>query len=250
MLLKSHMVTSGNWLFRWRGYLPLVAVPPLLIAIATNEAMTSPHAFLGVGPAAFWLLGGAMVIIGLLGRILTVGFVREGTSGRNTAEGQVAAELNTTGFYATMRNPLYFFNCTIYMGVAVFSGALVLVPVIALGFALYYERIIAAEEDFLAQTFGQPYLDWAKVTPAFWPDLRRFTRPKRDFSLAMALVREHTTIFLGVFSLYALRLAFAYIAPDPLAIPITWHIVMALCVAGWLGVEGARKMGVLRPTER
>jgi protein-S-isoprenylcysteine O-methyltransferase Ste14 len=249
MLLRSHMVTSGNWLFRWRGYLPLVAVPPLLIAIATNEGMTSAQAFFGVGPLAYWLLGAAMVAMGLMGRILTVGFVREGTSGRNTAKGQVAEELNTTGFYATMRNPLYFFNCMIYIGVAVFSGSLVLVPVIALGFALYYERIIAAEEDFLTRTFGQSYLDWARTTPAFWPDLRKFTRPKRGFSLAMALVREHTTLLLGMFSLYALRLAFAHIAPDPIAMAGGWHIAMGLCVAGWLGVEGARRMGLLRPTE-
>ncbi len=37
--------------------------------------------------------------------------------------------------------------------------------------ALYYERIICAEETFLQQKFGKAYTDWAARTPVFIPNL-------------------------------------------------------------------------------
>lgn len=248
MLLRDQMIRSGHWLFRWRGFLPLVMVPFLLAGIAVQGPLEARGVVL-VGVRAWWWLGIALVIAGLAGRFLTVGFVREGTSGRNTAEGQVATELNTTGIYACVRNPLYFFNCTIYIGTAFFAGFPLLVPVFALALALYYERIIAAEEDFLSQRFGADYTGWAERTPAFWPRFGAWTQPARGYSMSMALVREHTTILLAVLTLYLLRLAFAHIAPEPLPVPAGWHWAMGLALAGWVLVRLGRKAGVLRRTE-
>ena len=44
-------------------------------------------------------------LIGEIIRILTVGFAPKNTSGRNTVDGQIADELNTTGIYSIITPP-------------------------------------------------------------------------------------------------------------------------------------------------
>ena len=55
-------------------------------------------------------------LFGVLLRLYTVDFTPNNTSGRNTSEGQIADELNTTGLYSLTRNPLYVGNFFMWMG--------------------------------------------------------------------------------------------------------------------------------------
>jgi hypothetical protein len=63
-------------------------------------------------------------------------------------------------------------------------------------FALYYERIIVAEEAYLEQKFQTRYRDWAARTPAFFPKLRLWMRPELPFSFRAMIAREYHTVFL------------------------------------------------------
>ncbi|MEI3590430.1 MAG: hypothetical protein V8Q44_05920 [Alistipes ihumii] len=60
-------------------------------------------------------------LFGLAIRIRTAGHTPDRTSGRNTAEGQVADEPNTTGIYSMMRNPLYVGDLFKWPGIALLS---------------------------------------------------------------------------------------------------------------------------------
>src|ERR1051325_4107765 len=91
--LEAEFRKQGEWLFRWRSYLPIVLVPLVGIAIAQTDTR-DVTAFDDVWD--YFCLG--VSFIGLLVRSLTIGFVPRQTSGRNTTE-LVADELNTTGMY-------------------------------------------------------------------------------------------------------------------------------------------------------
>lgn len=173
-LLRDKLVSQGGALFAKRGYLPLLLSP--IAALALLESLQFSGAY-GVVVENIWdLLCVLLSFSGLLLRALTVGYVPAGTSGRNTHE-QRATVLNTTGVYSIVRNPLYLANFVIFLGFVVFLKVwwfpLIVIPV----FALYYERIILAEEAFLEQKFGNEFVEWAAKTPAVFPRFRLWRRP-------------------------------------------------------------------------
>ena len=199
MLLRDHMASTGATLFRWRSYVLLAFVPAIIWATLQGEAVEAV-----IGP--FWgdvfeALAIGVVVLGEAIRILTVGFVPAGTSGRNTA-GQVATRLNTSGAYAMVRNPLYLGNCLMYLGIVLYAQSLILALVFVLVLLPYYERIIAAEESFLVQKFGADYTSWAQHTPAFLPRLSRWQAPDMPFSWRSVIRREHASVFGACVALY------------------------------------------------
>ena len=203
MLLKDHLPEQGNWLFRWRSYLPLGLLPFALIALWDSRDLV-PR--MGETLAAVCVaVGLAISLLGIAVRVLTVGFVPAGTSGKN-ARAQRAETLNTTGIYATVRNPLYLGNFLMLIGVVVALKVWWFVLLTMMGFALYYERIILAEERFLESKFGAVYCDWAAVTPAFFPRPSQWSSPSLTFSARTVLKREGHGLYLIVFLFTALSL--------------------------------------------
>src|SRR6267154_1026163 len=98
MKLGDHFEMSGNWLFRWRSYLPLLLIGTSLSSLREFKYPENSRVL-----DLLWELVSAMV--GLLGvgiRAYAVGCAPERTSGRNTRE-QIADALNTTGLYSVMR---------------------------------------------------------------------------------------------------------------------------------------------------
>jgi protein-S-isoprenylcysteine O-methyltransferase Ste14 len=247
-MLKDRMVAAGHVLFRWRSFVLFAFVPFLVWAAYDGEAVEMHWGDLAGD--AVELLGILLVALGEAIRIFTVGFVPRGTSGRNTDLGQVAETLNTTGFYSVTRNPLYVGNCLMYLGLALYSQHLWLVVTLGLLLALYYERIIAAEEDFLVGKFGQPYVDWAHEVPPFFPRLSGWRRPALPFSLRTVIRREHASIFGAIAGLYLMELGLHRLQPVPEAVDPLWHWVFGVAVVidlgviaikkgtGWLSVEG------------
>lgn len=190
MALREEFERTGNWLFRWRSYLPLVLVIPMLLGMHHPDYLRQDRS----GPDVWALICLAVTLVGLGIRAVTVGFVPAGTSGRNTHDGQIAETLNTSGIYSLVRHPLYLGNFAMWLGVSMFCGIWWLTVLMGLVFWLYYERIMFAEEEFLRRKFGETYLAWAEVTPPFVPRLRGWRRPELRFSLRTVLRREHPAI--------------------------------------------------------
>ena len=173
-MLKDQLEKQGGWLFRWRSFLPALLLP--LVAFAFYESR-SVVALLGEDAEAIWdAVCIAISFAGLALSIITVGFVPAGTSGRNTQE-QRASELNTTGIYGTVRHPLYLANYLMFLGFVLALKVWWFALIAVLVYILYYERIMMAEERFLASRFGARYTEWASRTPAFLPRLSGWTTP-------------------------------------------------------------------------
>ena len=196
-MIRDEFVKSGHWLFRWRSYTPLILAAVLLASLQGFTYPMGSHALDQVWDFCCY----GLALLGLTIRVLTVGFVPRDTSGRNTAKGQVATRLNTTGIYSLLRHPLYFSNFWMWMGVAVFPRVWWVPVLMMLVYFLVYERIISAEEDFLAEKFGDEYVAWANKTPIMWPRFRNWVRPDLPFSWRAVLRRENST-FLGMTTIF------------------------------------------------
>lgn len=200
MALQEEFESQGNFLFRYRSYFPLIF---LLVAsvVFVLEVEKENSRLLN---ANYWFVSLGVGLFGLLIRILTVGFTPKNTSGRNTAEGQVADELNQTGIYSLVRHPLYVGNYFMWLAVAMLTANLWFIVAFTLFYWVYYERIMYAEEAFLRGKFGNSYLDWAKDKPAFVPKLSGYKKPKYPFSLKKVLKKEKNGIaaLFGLFWLF------------------------------------------------
>jgi len=201
MALREELERAGNCLFRWRSYIPLLLIVPMLLAMHHPDYLAQDRA--GNDMWAVFCL--AVSLCGLGIRVVTVGHVPRGTSGRNTHAGQIAEELNTTGMYSLVRHPLYLGNFTIWIGISLFCRLWWLTAIFALVFWIYYERIMFAEEEFLRRKFGEPYLAWANPTPAFLPRFTGWKRPELPFSLRTVLRREYPGLFGICASFFALE---------------------------------------------
>jgi protein-S-isoprenylcysteine O-methyltransferase Ste14 len=190
MALKKELKEQGEWLFRWRSYLPLLLAILFLAAFSSYESPFSNPLL-----DRIWELFCLSVsFVGLGIRIITIGYAPFGTSGRNTG-GQVAEVLNTTGMYSLVRHPLYLGNFIIWFGISLFLRLWWLSLITTLIFWLYYEKIMYAEEDFLEQKFGDAFREWAKKTPAFVPNFGNWTTPTISFSFRTAIRREYSGFF-------------------------------------------------------
>lgn len=188
MSLYDDMIKSGHTMFRLRSYLPLLILGPLLIAmresVQIEDAVGDPIEDIWVFFCFF------ISMFGLFIRAYTVGHVPKGTSGRNT-QSQRADDLNVTGLYSIVRNPLYLGNFIIILGVLLSIKVWWLVLLGALAFFIYMERIILAEEKFLAETYGTQYTDWRDNTPVILPNFKLWQKPELPFSLKTVLRREY-----------------------------------------------------------
>jgi hypothetical protein len=70
-----------------------------------------------------------------------------------------------------------------------------MVVVISCIYALYYERIMMAEEAFLRQQFGETFEKWASQTPAFIPKFRGWKCSPVSFCWRTVAQREYNAFF-------------------------------------------------------
>jgi len=98
MALQEEFESQGNWLFRYRSFLPLIILVIGWMLYLRREL--HPEEFTLYSPELenyFLAAGLAVGLVGLFIRVYTVGHTPRNTSGRNTKEGQVADSLNQTG---------------------------------------------------------------------------------------------------------------------------------------------------------
>jgi protein-S-isoprenylcysteine O-methyltransferase Ste14 len=208
MAMLEEMERQGNWLFRYRSYLPILLLFGAIGLYALNE-ITPNSSFIENKPYEIYYERICLFIslFGLGIRIYAVGHTPAQTSGRNTKE-QLAECLNTTGIYSRVRHPLYLGIFFIWLGLAMMTANIWFILFYVLAFWLYYERIMIAEEQFLRNKFGKDYEEWAENTPAFIPSFKKkqFHKPLYRFSWKKVLKKEKNglaAIFL-IFALYNL----------------------------------------------
>lgn len=243
MSLHDTMVKHGHTMFRFRSYLPLLIIPPLFIAM--KESLWVEE-MIGDNFEDFWVFICFLVsLFGLFIRAYTVGHVPGGTSGRNT-QSQRAHKLNTTGMYSIVRNPLYLGNFIIILGVLLSIKVWWLVALGSLAFFIYMERIILAEEKFLADTYGQNYAEWRAKTPAIWPNFKLWQKPELPLSMKTVMKREYPgLIAIGAAFFITEFITDVYFEKEPVREwvidDIAWPIMMGAFLAIGLTLRYLKK---------
>lgn len=164
--VSEQALADGRRLFQARSIVPVVLLPIVILALPTSAAVAAR-----IGDSACtevqWL-SLSVALLGLVVRCATVAFAPDGTSSRDTRALR-APLLNTTGPYSVVRHPLYLGAGLIWVGIAMSLGVWWLVVIVAMAYWLYAERLMLAEEQFLADTFGDTFLTWAARTHAVVP---------------------------------------------------------------------------------
>lgn len=222
-MYQTELAASGKKLFFVRGtYIYIIIALATLIAWVSRDI--GPFASASADCIWFWASLG-VASAGATVRIFTSGWAALGTSGRAKVAAE-ASELNTTGPYSLVRNPLYVGRILNFTGIAMLSGSWVFGAIIYLLAVLVYERISIYEEEFLREKFGAAHGEWAKNVPALLPRLHGWVSPKYPFWWKRMIWREQNKLFLlatAVFLTWFARLGF-----DMAAIPAAcWPFVYA-----------------------
>ena len=175
------------FLFKWRGGL----VAPVALAFLVLAQPTS----------ASLMAGALLALLGEGIRLWAIGYTGEPTRSQELD----APRLVTTGPYGLVRNPLYLGNLLNGMAVATASvGGLE--PTRAAGlwlgaatFLLFvYHNIIALEQEFLSEEFGEDYALYCQTVPSLVPTGQQSRTVDKirqgDFSLGRALQFERMTL--------------------------------------------------------
>ncbi|ABJ76040.1 lipid A Kdo2 1-phosphate O-methyltransferase [Leptospira borgpetersenii] len=201
MALIEEFESQGNFLFRWRSYIPGIILILCLGLLPFYRFPGDSYNYHLYYQSFCFVIS----ILGLFVRSFVIGYAPARTSGRNTKE-QVADLVNQEGIYSLIRHPLYVGNFLMYLGAVLFLKNFLIAAVFILFFWVYYERIMFAEEQFLRKKFGEAYLSWANNVPAFIPKFGGYKKPALPFSVRNVIKREYPSLFgiLVIFSVFDL----------------------------------------------
>lgn len=136
--------------------------------------------------------------------------------------------------YSTMRHPLYLGNFLMWLGIGLITQNIWFILLFMLFYWIYYERIMFAEEAFLREKFGKPYMDWAETVPAFIPNLRKWQNPEEYFSFKNVIRREYTSIFNLFLVFFIFRYAQSIITMNSFTkvgyAEIIWFAIMGFAI--------------------
>jgi protein-S-isoprenylcysteine O-methyltransferase Ste14 len=239
-MYQQELARSGRALFTIRGHY-INAIIFVGIGVAYMVGALGPFADDGAN-LAWFLLSLAIAAAGALLRIYVNGHAALGTSGKVKAEAE-AAELNTTGAYSLVRNPLYVGRILNFTGLAMLTGSALYGMLIFFGSILVYERISAYEEEFLRGKFGDAHARWASEVPALLPRLHGWVPPRYGFWWRRMLWREYKKFFQFGTALFFYAVARHHFDIDYLLANPAWYWSYgALCVAR-VGIKIAKMRG-------
>jgi len=229
-MYQLELARSGETLFKIRGkYLHFIVIIGAVIAYFSGAL--GPFASDSANLAWFWL-SLCVASAGALIRIFTSGFAALGTSGVTKVEA-VAAELNTTGPYSLVRNPLYLGRIINFTGIAMLSGSWVYGALVFLISVLVYERISVYEEEFLRKEFGEAHARWAEEVPFLLPRLHGWLKPKYPFWTRRCILRENKKIFWLITAVVLYDLARRGFDLSQLPENLIWYYVYGGMVVVW-----------------
>jgi len=227
--LSKYLRNLGNIFFRWRSYIPLILIPLLLLE-ADHFHLASGN---DLANTIYELLCLLISLSGEFVRIITIGFVPPGTSGRNT-KSQRATALNTTGIYSITRNPLYLGNYLIIFGITLLSQSWELVVINSLLFIMFYTPIILVEEEFLLDKFGDEYRDYVFRVPCFFPGFSLWVPAESGWSWRMVLRREYGSTSAVILSFVLIKHLRLFVIAGEARADLPWLVFGGAGMLMWL----------------
>ncbi len=150
----------------------------------------------GVLPELLRWGGYAALVVGVMGRVWCSAYI----GGRKS---QIVVDV---GPYSVMRNPLYLFSFVGLLGIGLVSGMLSVALALAIAFSLYYRRVVAGEEAFLADRHDAAFDDYLQRVPRWIPAPRLYREATAPMGLprnVLLTIIESSAFFLA-FPLFAL----------------------------------------------
>ena len=187
----------GDFLFKYRGQIPILLFLLVIPFILKTDYTLFSEKTIQINNTTSIIIS----FFGIIIRFYTVGKTPAGTSGRNRNK-QIANKLNTKGTYSITRNPLYFGNYLIWLGISIYSLNTYFTILISFFFFMYYGKIIETEEKYLLKKFGNTFIKWKKKTPRFFPSFNYYKAEKYSFSVKTILKREYSSILATIFSFF------------------------------------------------
>ena len=128
-----------------------------------------------------------------------------------------------------------------------FLGVVIYIPVwwsvllYVLLFAVYYERIMYAEEAYLRDKFGDEFVKWAEATPAFIPRFKNWKPSTLPFSFRHVLKREYSGFFTIVASFTFIEFMGELINEGRVALDPEWIVIFTAGLVVYLVLDFLKK---------
>jgi len=177
------MKKLSEYFFKYRSYTP---IPFLILMVIFQKATLSSL-----------IVGFVIVCFGEFFRLWGVSYA--GSETRTTGGGVGGTYLVVSGAFAHVRNPLYFGNMCIYIGVGVMSMAWYpyLMLIAAVFFFIQYQFIINEEEKYLSEKFGKQYEEYKIVVPRWLPTFTKFNNSGTEqpsYDIKKGFISEKRTL--------------------------------------------------------
>ena len=197
---NNFLLKTGALFFRYRNFL----FPSLLIL---TFLVSRPGFFLNdLSKDQIWVFAG--ILIALAGEAFRLAVIGYAYIKRGGLKGKVYADhLVIKGFYAHTRNPMYFGNMLIVIGLCMIYGS----PFAYLGvipfFSFVYLSIVVTEENYLRGRFGAEYDAYTKRVNRFWPNFYGIQKSLEEFRYdwKKALRKDYGNVFVTVFFIILCR---------------------------------------------
>lgn len=206
--IKKVRNNFSECIFKWRGW---ILAPVGLFVLF----MAKPNFY-------SFFAGLVFVLFGEFLRIWGVGY-----AGSTTRKSELMApQLVTAGPYAYVKNPLYLGNFITAVGFYIMAignmtnieRSIVLI-LFLISYAVVYGIIIPLEEVYLYETFGEPYLYYAKMVPRIIPSLRRrYKILQGSFDWQVIFKAEIHTLGMLIFMIVLMAIMLKFNSP-------LWNIV-------------------------
>jgi protein-S-isoprenylcysteine O-methyltransferase Ste14 len=193
-------------------------------------------------------VGIAVALSGQLLRALVIGFayVRRGGKDKRI----YADSLQQEGFFAHCRNPLYLGNFLALVGFCLIYNSVLCYVVGIPFFAFAYLAIIAAEEQYLGQRFGDEYADYCRRVPRLFPAFPGLgkTLEGMEFDWHRLIRKEYGSTYAGICAILVLLVWERYVwvgYPGARGALMNALVVWAPATAGYLTALILKKSGKL-----
>lgn len=200
-IFRQFMISAGNFLFRYRNMMFFVV--GIILVFSTKPGFIFDSAFYDNCMDG---VGFAIAISGQVLRALVIGkdyIKRGGRDKKITADRFVQG-----GIFSHSRNPLYFGNILIIIGMGIIYNS-TWGYILSYSFFIFgYLAIVMAEEDFLGRKFGEEYEKYCNTVPRFIPRFSgiRNTLSSGSFDWLRFIRKEYNMMCIWVSSVVVLAM--------------------------------------------
>lgn len=229
---QEKLVTIGNFLFKWRNKLVPLAI--IILFLMAHPLVTGPF----IKTLALSLAIGGLALRGI---VIGYAYIKRGGVNKKV----YAADLVTDGMFGVCRNPLYVGNVLIYTGLFLFHGHPLVIVLGVPMFLFFYVSLVAAEEAYLANKFGEGYQEYCRDVPRWSLKLSRFEESTKGmtFNVWRVITKDYTTAATTLITL-TLTEVYRYVTlPTRADIPTMYIAFLGLMVVGFgVAVLAIKKM--------